>query len=87
MLDNSKSSLKAQTKDATESGCRQQSIYFIQTSSEDTQFFTICMGRGEKWETQDHVVPQSTSQKVLEIVRGETQLINHTESLGTVSFL
>lgn len=68
MLDNSKSSLKAQTKDATESGCRQQSIYFIQTSSEDTQFFTICMGRGEKWETQDHVVPQSTSQKVLEIV-------------------
>lgn len=69
-------------------GCRQQSFYFIQTSGEDTHCFTT-YGGGRGVRNIRHAVPQSRAQEALEIqlVSTETQLINLTESLGTVSFL
>jgi len=94
MVNNSRSPVKAQTKDVRgvefffAGRCGQQSIYFIPTSSEDTRSYTADVGQEES-ETEAHMVSQSRAQEALEIqlVTTESQLLNLTESLGTVSFL
>lgn len=58
-------------------GCRQQNIYFMQTSSEDTHCFTTKERVGKK----DYILPQNRAEEALEmqLVSTETQLINVIE--------